>query len=489
MAATARPARAGGAGRFVASLLANRHPPRRPRLRECPLQVMRQPTGARSRLLVAAVIALAAAVVTGPIGAAADTYDEQLREAEQRADRAQDDLDALSAEASAVRDELVALEARLEDATGRLRTLEGQVALAEEELDQRTVVAEEAAAAAAAAAEELRRIEAELGTQEELLADQLAEAWIHGSTQGPALVYELLRTSRSPSDFAADLYRIETVLDAQAGVVEDVTTLRGQQVVAVDEARSARLRAERLRQEAADAVALVQGLRDQAAAVRADVQADHDRQQALLASLEQDADQARAVLASVAAEQDRIEAERQAEIAAAEEERRRQQERDAGGEGEGDGGGDGGGGGGRGSASASGPCPVDGARAERDFTNDWGYPRPGGRSHEGTDIFADRGTPVRSVGSGTVKEVRPYDGGIGGIFISIWVAEGEHWYYAHLDSVDPSLVPGVPVSDGQQIGTVGNTGNARTTPPHLHIGHYFNDVAENPYPVLASRCP
>lgn len=443
-------------------------------------------TGARSRLLVAAVVALLAALLGTP-GLAADDYDQQLREAEERADAAQQELDSISAEASQVRDELVAIENRLGDATARLRTLDGQVALAEQELDQREVVAEEAAQEAAAAADELDRVEADLERQESVLANQLAEAWIHGSTSGPALVYELLRTSNSPSDFAADLYRIETVLDAQANTVNAVEDLRGRQVVALEEARAARLRAENLRQEAADAVQLVQGLRDQAAAIRADLQVDRDRQATLLADLEADADQVRLVLASVEAEQDRIAAEQEAERA--EEQRRRDEE--AATLAEGDGGDDGGSsssGGNSGAASSSGPCPVDGAKAGRDFTNDWGYPRPGGRSHEGTDIFADRGTPVRSVVDGTVKELRYTDTGLGGLYVSIWVAEGEHWYYAHLDSIVGGLAPGVPVSDGQQIGTVGNTGNARSTPPHLHIGHYFNDVAENPYPVLASRC-
>lgn len=425
---------------------------------------MRRRTGVSMQLLVAVVLAMAASLLAAPVLATTtDDYDHQLQEAEQRAQQAQSELDAISAEASAVRDELVALDQRLADATARLRTLDGQVALAEEELDLRTAAADEAAAAATAAAQDLARIERELAEQEQLLGDQLAQAWIHGSTSGPAMVYGLLQTSRSPSDFAADLYRVGTVLDSQASVVTTVDALQGQQAAAVDEARAARQRAEQLREDAAEAVALVEGLRDQAAAVRAEVEADHDRQAALLASLEQDAEETRAVLASVEAEQDRIEAERRAAA-----QRRQQQATGTG---------------------VSGQCPVDGARAGRDFTDDWGYPRPGDRSHEGTDVFADRGTPVRSIGDGTVKEVRAHDGGIGGIFISIWVAQGEHWYYAHLDSVDPALVPGVPVGDGQQIGTVGNSGNARSTPPHLHIGHYFNDVAENPYPVLAARCP
>ena len=425
-------------------------------------------TGARPRLLLAAVVALLVAALAAP-GLAADHFEEELREAEERAAAAQAELDDVAAEASQVRDELVAVEGRLADATARLRTLDGQVALAEAELDQREVVAAGAASAAAAAADELARVEADLGRQESVLADQLAEAWMHGSTSGPALVYGLLRTSASPSDFAADLYRIETVLDAQAATVDAVEVLRGQQVVALEEARAARLRAERLRQDAADAVALVQGLRDQAAALRTELEVDRDRQASLLAGLEADAEQARAVLASVAAEQERLEAERRAALAA----QRRERAQASGG----------------GAASPSGPCTVDGARVGRDFTNDWGYPRPGGRSHEGTDVFARRGTPVRSIGAGTVKEVRYVDAGIGGLYVSVWVAPGEHWYYAHLDAIVSGLAPGVPVADGQQLGTVGNSGNARTTPPHRHIGHYFDDVAANPYPMLASRCP
>jgi murein DD-endopeptidase MepM/ murein hydrolase activator NlpD len=93
----------------------------------------------------------------------------------------------------------------------------------------------------------------------------------------------------------------------------------------------------------------------------------------------------------------------------------------------------------------------------------------GRRSHHGVDIFAPRGTPVLAVSDGEVARVRT--GGLGGRYI--WVRDakrGLSLYYAHLDR---QLVrTGQRVRPGDTLGLVGNTGNARTTPPHLHFGVY-----------------
>ena len=43
-------------------------------------------------------------------------------------------------------------------------------------------------------------------------------------------------------------------------------------------------------------------------------------------------------------------------------------------------------------------------------------------------------------------------------------------YYAHLDSWEPGLKTGKHVKQGDVLGTVGNTGNAKSTPSHLHFG-------------------
>lgn len=113
--------------------------------------------------------------------------------------------------------------------------------------------------------------------------------------------------------------------------------------------------------------------------------------------------------------------------------------------------------------------PVAGGR-NSSIQSRWGATRDGGRrSHEGIDIFAPRGTPVVAATSGRVTSTG--NKGLGGK--QVWVRDrerGNSLYYAHLDSI--IAVPGMSVSPGDTLGLVGNTGNARTTPPHLHFGIY-----------------
>lgn len=113
----------------------------------------------------------------------------------------------------------------------------------------------------------------------------------------------------------------------------------------------------------------------------------------------------------------------------------------------------------------------------------WGAVRDGGRrSHEGIDIFADRGTPVVAVTAGRVSSTG--NKGLGGK--QVWLRDGKRGnslYYAHLDSVIAS--PGQRVNPGDTLGLVGNTGNARTTAPHLHFGIYKGfRGAQNPLPYV-----
>lgn len=100
----------------------------------------------------------------------------------------------------------------------------------------------------------------------------------------------------------------------------------------------------------------------------------------------------------------------------------------------------------------------------------FGDGRDGGRRvHEGVDVFAPRGTPVLSSVHGTVRNVGTRDRG--GLVVSITdEARGLVLYYAHLQ--EQLTQRGARVGPGDVIGTVGNTGNAVTTPPHLHFGIY-----------------
>lgn len=127
--------------------------------------------------------------------------------------------------------------------------------------------------------------------------------------------------------------------------------------------------------------------------------------------------------------------------------------------------------------------PVQNA-AIRDIGSGFGAPRDGGsRSHHGVDIFAKRGTPLIAVTDG---RVRTGTSGIGGNHI--WLSGGvfgigsARYYYAHLDSFN--VESGDSVNKGDVIGYVGNTGNARTTPPHLHFGIYAAGGPVDPAPFL-----
>ena len=119
------------------------------------------------------------------------------------------------------------------------------------------------------------------------------------------------------------------------------------------------------------------------------------------------------------------------------------------------------------------------------LTDTWGASRSSGRTHEGIDIMAPRGTKVYSATDGLIADLR--NNNLGGKVIWVMGPGGSWHYYAHLDGHKRGLNVGDRVKKGELIGYVGNTGNARSTAPHLHYGIYLNGKgrgAVNPYPYL-----
>src|SRR5690606_33068956 len=105
----------------------------------------------------------------------------------------------------------------------------------------------------------------------------------------------------------------------------------------------------------------------------------------------------------------------------------------------------------------------------------------GARKHEGVDIFGKRLTPVVASADGRVTRVG--DNRLGGKVV--WLRPDDRnlsLYYAHLDS--QLVVSGQVVKTGDTLGLMGNTGNAITTPPHLHFGIYTSEGAVDPLPFL-----
>ena len=112
--------------------------------------------------------------------------------------------------------------------------------------------------------------------------------------------------------------------------------------------------------------------------------------------------------------------------------------------------------------------PIPGA-GRRNIHSLFGAARSGAREHQGIDIFSPRGTPVVAAVDGWISSTSPNR--LGGNVVWLWdPARGQTLYYAHLDR--HAVSAGQRVRKGDVIGYVGNTGNARSTAPHLHFGIY-----------------
>jgi murein DD-endopeptidase MepM/ murein hydrolase activator NlpD len=111
-------------------------------------------------------------------------------------------------------------------------------------------------------------------------------------------------------------------------------------------------------------------------------------------------------------------------------------------------------------------CPV---HAKLNVLSEFGACRDGcARRHKGIDLGGPEGTPVQAVTSGRIIRAHMRDGeALGGITLTLRGADGTTYFYAHHRR---NLVSkGAKVAKGQRIALVGHTGNARTTPPHLHF--------------------
>lgn len=136
--------------------------------------------------------------------------------------------------------------------------------------------------------------------------------------------------------------------------------------------------------------------------------------------------------------------------------------------------------------------PVD-TNYNYSYRNTWGDRRGYGglRIHEGTDIFADYGTPIHSTTYGVVEIVGWNR--FGGWRIGIRDIYNIYHYYAHMSGFDEEIEIGTVVKPGDVLGSVGSSGygppgTSGKFPPHLHYGMYKDDGYEewsfDPYPYL-----
>lgn len=109
--------------------------------------------------------------------------------------------------------------------------------------------------------------------------------------------------------------------------------------------------------------------------------------------------------------------------------------------------------------------PVGG---EATYSHDWWFPRhvPSFHLHEGTDIFAPEGTPLRAPVDGVLEQT---NGTIGGLSAYVREPNGAYVYMSHLSAFEPGQASGQEVKQGDVVGRVGTTGNAQGTAPHVHF--------------------
>lgn len=118
------------------------------------------------------------------------------------------------------------------------------------------------------------------------------------------------------------------------------------------------------------------------------------------------------------------------------------------------------------------------------FTDTWGAPRSGGRTHQGVDIIARANQYVYAAADGTLtRKYVDTPGALAGNGWRLTTADGTYFFYAHFSAFAPNLAVGSTVKAGQVIGFIGQTGNAGT--PHLHFEiHPGGGAAVNPTPAV-----
>jgi peptidoglycan LD-endopeptidase LytH len=392
---------------------------------------------------------------------------------------------------------LAEIQDALREAAAERREVEQRLAAAAAELDQLEVEIARLETEHAALTAEAGELEAELGELSEVIAFRVRETFMHGSNLDPIAVF------LASDDPGAALSRAQTVQRLVSG--DQVQT---------DQVAASRSRLDAVTARVAEQGAQLDAARERQQQVTEQLTADLERAQQLEAQLTRAEREERDRLERERLERERRERERQErerqERERLERERQERQERErqqaarreadrstassssSSGSSEGSSGGSSGSSGSSSASSApasSAPAPSSGGKAcpldqPRHFTDTWGAPRSGGRSHRGTDILGPYGIPVRAITSGTWAIQKP--GPSAGLWAILRGDDGNQYWYMHLQS--HTVANGAKVSAGQQVGTNGDTGNARGT-PHIHFElHPGGGSAVNPYRMLKSVC-
>ena len=397
----------------------------------------------RRRLLLVSITMGLAALALLPVPGLGAPLSDRITGTEQ-------EIQETEAQEGVLTSELTGIESEITSLSGEIGALLDQETALLEQLEVKQVELEQARVDLVATEDRLAEVQARLAEAERLLSERLVEIY---KTDEPDAVTVVLE-----SDGFEDLLERTEYLDRISDQDEDIVT-RVRELKEEVEAELAQLEALEARIEAAVTEIIARrdelaAARDELTAKRAELQGVRDQRSAQLAEVRQTQVNLEGNLSSLKREQAQI----QAELEAAQEAE---------------------------DAAAAAPTPAGPVQegsggliypAEGAFTSPFGM--RWGRPHEGVDIAAPEGTPIRAAASGTVASAGP-SGGYGN-YTCIQHSGGLSTCYAHQSSIAVST--GESVSQGDVIGTVGNTGSSFGA--HLHFETREGGTAVDPMGYL-----
>lgn len=389
--------------------------------------------------LVAMALALCAIGAFAVVSAGAKTNSEKLEAVEEKIDHVEEREGVLTSDIEALGEEISALE-------GQVAALRNQEAAAEEELAAKEAELERAEAELKEALDRLETLRGRLKRALTNLRERLVAIYTYGSTDD---ITSVVLSAEDYGDMIARAEYFDAINESDEKLAERVRTLRDEAKKLVRVRKTAKLTIEKARDQIA--------AREQRLEVTRSTL--ESREGALLAARAK----RRQTLNSVQGElhqHEEIAADLRAQIA--------QEIAEATG----------------GLPLPAGPLPTPSAAGfiwpvEGTFTSGFGY--RWGRMHEGIDIAAAEGTPIRVAADGTVILMQSeYESGGYGNYTCIDHGGGLSTCYAHQSSFATSS--GASVSQGDLIGYVGNTGHSYGA--HLHFEVRVNGVATDPMGYL-----
>jgi murein DD-endopeptidase MepM/ murein hydrolase activator NlpD len=391
----------------------------------------------RSPLLVA-VLGLLACVALGVASASAETKSEKLESVEEKIEAVEEREGVLTSEIEAMGNEISALE-------GQVSALRNQEAAAEEELAAKEAELQGAEDELKEALDRLSTLKARLKRALTNLRDRLIAIYTYGSTD----ITSVVLSAEDYGDMIAQTEYLDAINESDERLAERVRSLRDEAKKLVRVRKVAKLTIEKAR--------------DQIAARQQRLEVTRSTLEAREGSLLSARAKRRGALNSVEGERHEHE-----EIAESLRSQIQQEIAEATG----------------GLPLPAGPMPTPSAAGliwpvEGTFTSGFGY--RWGRMHEGIDIGAAEGTPIRAAADGTVILLQSeYESGGYGNYTCLDHGGGLSTCYAHLSSFATSS--GAGVGQGDLIGYVGNTGNSFGA--HLHFEVRVSGVATDPMGYL-----